>query len=1421
MACTMVLSSEPLIPLAAENTSVSELGAEDGSSFVELGTHDDGDVKDTCKVEVTFQGDQSAKGKVQLLQNGEWVDVLTATEGYLDASAVRIVSNPGYSVDWTGISLRVDGNDTMTPSVRNALISAEGYVFEKAGNYRLENVEFRNGGGDVVSPYVGEERTSNWSLEGEGDIFINGEMLPNDEKNGTVKYCLKENGKIDIEFVCFHNMRYTAIEINGTDYSNLIPKTQKELLDALDANGNDQTLSISIEVDPAEEFQFKSTMVEITGDGDEEYEPIGNFLWTNIPGRGDEDDFVDHSTITFVKLQYSLDEETYIFNSLEELNAANKCYLHFDDNAEAEMKSAVLPYGAELTVKIIPDYGYQLVSFGVNGGRFATSEEVGVYTFTVQRGNFHLAAKSVEIGDEVDAESSEDISAGSITLAPDELEQGTAVLTVTDVEDRLDEEQKAAFEDIAEDFEIVSYVDLDLEEVVYQGSTDKDKRWETEISELGAKATVSLAMTEALGDNEVVVLHEHNGVYEVLEAGVDANSNSVLFETNSFSNYAIATKGLAEGMCNVTFDTNGGNLVEGSFSKVLEKGDVLGDLPVTEKAGFEFVGWYTEPNGGKEVTAETKVENSTTFYALWKGLPFVEEPYASRWTTERPFEEPYFTEVKNGQDLAFKTNTFGASIYYKVSVYSDLDEGIVAQNDKMNPEELRNDEQCELYGNSIVVPENEIAKAGDYVLIQLVAAKGKAISNRVVNYYYQIANVNIGDIYFDDLVEFCGGRDAGFLTGGEYIENGLVPDDMSVDEFIWQKSEEIRSVVTIPSGLWMAVNKDATHVEYNGKAQKLDDVRVYDGCRRLEEKKDYTLQYKDNKDAGKATVIAKMKGNYAGTVEAKFTIDPINLWVQPWPEEATLLYAAGKTQKYNPKVQAMIEGKLVTLKAGKDYTLEYQFLDYDKGEFDPEATPYVDCGNYEIRIVGKGNYTGEMRSMEYIVVGTMINKASVKNLAKSYLYNEEGVVPTDTQLIMKGKPLNGVTTEEFDALNEEDAAKVDYTYYCYDNFKTGTATIVYLGVNDYCGVLTKPFKITGKDVKTLTVQGIQDVTYNGREIYQEIKVFDGNKVLDEHYYDPELDCEFGDYEVYWTNNRNVGKATATIVGFGAYEGVKKVDFKINKCDIAEAQIDMQDFCDYAKNGAKPEIWDVYIGDLHLAPSEYKVSYLNNKAPGNSGAGANAPTAVIQAKGKNFSGQAKRTFDIDEPHFDRVNMTATDVVYKEKANLCKPKVVIADSMGTKLAANKDYDKNLQYVYEEDTFVKTATGTVLRYMGEIVDPKDIVPEYTIIRVIAKGKGMYEGEELSTTFRYIAAQHMIGKLKITVDNPAYTGEDIELVKQKDIHVSAKNASGAYVELAGNEYEIVGYTNNYKVGAAKVTLRGVGSYGGTQTVSFKITAK
>lgn len=71
----------------------------------------------------------------------------------------------------------------------------------------------------------------------------------------------------------------------------------------------------------------------------------------------------------------------------------------------------------------------------------------------------------------------------------------------------------------------------------------------------------------------------------------------------------------------------------------------------------------------------------------------------------------------------------------------------------------------------------------------------------------------------------------------------------------------------------LSVNVDTTKALYTGKKIK-KTISIYDGNKKLIEGIDYTVEYKNNKNTGKAKITIKGKGNYKGTIKKYFIIVP-------------------------------------------------------------------------------------------------------------------------------------------------------------------------------------------------------------------------------------------------------------------------------------------------------------------------------------------------------------------------------------------------------------------------------------------------------------------------------------------------------------------------------------------------------------------
>ena len=102
-----------------------------------------------------------------------------------------------------------------------------------------------------------------------------------------------------------------------------------------------------------------------------------------------------------------------------------------------------------------------------------------------------------------------------------------------------------------EGYDIENYLDISLYNSIYKGGL-KDangnyESWDTPVESIEDKATIILELENDMSGKELAVIHEkHTGNtitgYELIDATYNEENNTITFETDSFSNYAIVSK---------------------------------------------------------------------------------------------------------------------------------------------------------------------------------------------------------------------------------------------------------------------------------------------------------------------------------------------------------------------------------------------------------------------------------------------------------------------------------------------------------------------------------------------------------------------------------------------------------------------------------------------------------------------------------------------------------------------------------------------------------------------------------------------------------------------------------------------------------------------------------------------------------------
>ena len=457
-------------------------------------------------------------------------------------------------------------------------------------------------------------------------------------------------------------------------------------------------------------------------------------------------------------------------------------------------------------------------------------------------------------------------------------------------------------------------------------------------------------------------------------------------------------------------------------------------------------------------------------------------------------------------------------------------------------------------------------------------------------------------------------------------------------------------------------------------------------------------------------------------------------------------------------------------------------------------------GIYTILLKGKGNFTGEREVTFAITENTLMSKVSVAKV-KNQQYTGEEIIPELT--VKSGK----VLLEE----------GTDYTVIFENNVEIGTATAILTGVGDYSGEKKVTFKISGRSISKAKITGVpKSVVYTGEAITIDSEVWGEEPVLTMTINKEKRRLEEGiDYTISYLKNTNKGTATIVFTGINGYSGTLKKTFKITAYDmkknvfgLLEAVVD--EAAVYAKGGSKPKPVVTFEDTVLVEGKDYTLSYKNHTKVNDGTNLKKLPTVTIKGKG-NFSGSIPLTYTIEAQSLSEMTISVPDKTYANKKNAYKSTPKLADLNGKVLKAGTDYEKALVYSYKDETVL--ADGTI-RNAGEIVGTNDIVPVGTVIVVTATGKGNYlEGTTIQGEYRITKAS--ITSAKVQIPAQIYTGEKI--CPDKD-EITIKVGK---LTLEDTDYEIVSYENNMSKGKAKVTIKGVGNYGGTKTITFTIKAK
>ena len=209
-------------------------------------------------------------------------------------------------------------------------------------------------------------------------------------------------------------------------------------------------------------------------------------------------------------------------------------------------------------------------------------------------------------------------------------------------------------------------------------------------------------------------------------------------------------------------------------------------------------------------------------------------------------------------------------------------------------------------------------------------------------------------------------------------------------------------------------------------------VTVKNGDKELTLNQDYYVSYRNNWNAGTASVIVNGSGNYTGSVTKDFQIIPadisnyeVTLYNDSFDYDGT-----AKEQRY-----VRLYSGTRWLSEDTDFTVTY--------------ANNVNAGTASAILTGTGNYTGSV-TKDFTIKPLDISRYSAS--LSQYSYTSDGTEKCPDVTVTYG--------------DKTLAAGTDFTVSYKDNVKEGTATVTITGAGNYTGIINTTFTITaapGKD----------------------------------------------------------------------------------------------------------------------------------------------------------------------------------------------------------------------------------------------------------------------------------------------------------------------------------------------------------------------
>ena len=484
--------------LPAMNVSAEGEGGQGSGNSVEI-TLDNGTYDDTYK---------NKYGTIQYSTN--YRDNSTSAE-WKEISELTASDNQGkskYTIQGENVYIKITyaQGSTYKAAIPNGVEVKDGVPIEITGGH-IEFTDTSAGGGsqggNPPQPTGGSLQFEGnaWSSYQNMKLYAGLELYVNPDNTGfvTLTDLLNQNKATFDEsgMVCLLDESVTSVSI----YAQLEKKDEYKIQfhGATQAVGTSEDTAIT--VNGTQHIQIDRKCLTVTWAYDDTY---------------GEDGRIEHGTAEIIKIN-GQDVSQMTFSNFAN-NPGDKSGGHL-----AVKRDDVV------TIKLIPDYGYQLSGASINGVTLAPQAEVSTFTFTMPDTNVHFKGIFTQTQDEIKTSGTK-VSSASVENGANAAPSGNLRLTVEDS----DANTTNALAQV-ENAVSAEAVNLTLDQIVSKGD---GTNWENLVTQFDqpVKMKLQVADYDTVAGYEVV--REHNGNLTKLTTSVSENG-TLTFETNQFSTYFI------------------------------------------------------------------------------------------------------------------------------------------------------------------------------------------------------------------------------------------------------------------------------------------------------------------------------------------------------------------------------------------------------------------------------------------------------------------------------------------------------------------------------------------------------------------------------------------------------------------------------------------------------------------------------------------------------------------------------------------------------------------------------------------------------------------------------------------------------------------------------------------------------------------